>query len=241
LKDVLGTAREPIPGGLRKKHPVFYAPQNIFQSSAPRGDQVFEGSGLLVSTLENLLNRGLPRSPRARELCKELAGRRVGIDVRGFGRVAIESDGNSLRLARNDAIQAEAEMSGGPLSLMALAGASPEAVLQRGDVQISGDAELAQKFRELAMLLKPDLEEELSMAIGDVPAHQIGRFARAALGWTQRAAGTTVQNAAEYFAHEKRDLVPRAEGDPFLRGVDILREDVDRLEARLDLLQQKNS
>jgi ubiquinone biosynthesis protein UbiJ len=59
------------------------------------------------------------------------------------------------------------------------------------------------------------------------------------MGWTRRAAETTVQNAAEFFAHEKRDLVPRAEGDQYLKGVDRLREDVDRLEARLDLLAQK--
>ena len=141
-----------------------------------------------------------------------------------------------MQLARDPLAPTDAEISGGPMSLLALAGSSPEAVLQRGDVQIAGDAELAQKFRELAMLLKPDLEEELSKVIGDVPAHQIGRFTRAALNWTQRAAATTVQNAAEFFAHEKRDLVPRAEGDQFLKGVDTLREDVDRLEARLNQL-----
>ena len=163
----------------------------------------------------------------------------MGVEVRGFRRLVIESDGGSLQLGRDEGLPADAELSGGPLSLLALAGPSPEAVLQRGDVTISGDAELAQKFRELAMLLRPDVEEELSRAIGDVPAHQIGRFARAAMGWTRRAAETTVQNAAEFFAHEKRDLVPRAEGDQYLKGVDRLREDVDRLEARLDLLAQK--
>jgi ubiquinone biosynthesis accessory factor UbiJ len=192
-----------------------------------------------VAIVTDLLNRGLPRSPRARELCREIAGKRVGVDVRGFRRLVIESDGGSLQLARDEGLPADAELSGGPLSLLALAGSSPEAVVQRGDVTISGDAELAQKFRELAALLRPDVEEELSRAIGDVPAHQIGRFARAAMGWTRRAAETTVQNAAEFFAHEKRDLVPRAEGDQYLKGVDSLREDVDRLEARLDLLAQK--
>lgn len=108
--------------------------------------------------------------------------------------------------------------------------------MQRGDVRIDGDAELAQKFQELMLLLRPDLEEELSLVVGDVPAHQIGRFARAAFGWTRKAAETTVRNAAEYLAHERRDLVPRAEADQYLRGVDQLREDVDRVAARIDLL-----
>jgi ubiquinone biosynthesis protein UbiJ len=185
--------------------------------------------------IENLLNRSLPRSPRARELCRALEGRRVAVQVRGFARFVVESTGETLRIA-SDSQAADAELSGGPLSLLALAGREPEAVLQRGDVRITGDAELAQRFQELLALLKPDAEEELAVAIGDVPAHQVGRLARAAAGWTRRAAATLTSNAAEYFAHEKRDLVPRPEGEQLLKGVDALREDVDRLGARIDAL-----
>jgi ubiquinone biosynthesis protein UbiJ len=193
---------------------------------------------MLTATLENVLNRGLPRSPRAQQLCAELAGRRVAVAIAGSPRhVVIESTGLSLKLSAMEAgVAADATISGGPFSLLALSGAAPETVLQRGDVRIEGDAELAQKFRELALLLRPDLEDELSGVVGDVPAHQLGRLARAAFGWTRKAASTTVRNAAEYFAHERRDLVPRSEAEQFLQGVDTLREDVDRLAARIDLL-----
>jgi ubiquinone biosynthesis protein UbiJ len=193
---------------------------------------------MLTATLENVLNRGLPRSPRAQQLCAELAGRRVAVAIAGSPRyMVIESTGLSLKLSAVEAgAAADATISGGPFSLLALSGAAPEAVLQRGDVRIDGDAELAQKFRELALLLRPDLEDELSLVVGDVPAHQIGRFARAAFGWTRKAASTTVRNAAEYLAHERRDLVPRSEAEQFLQGVDTVREDVDRLAARIDLL-----
>jgi len=198
---------------------------------------------MLTSTLENVLNRGLPRSPRARQLCAELAGRRVGIAISAVPSVyvLVESTGTSLKLsAVTGGTPADAPpdalVAGGPLSLLALSGSAPEAVLQRGDVRIGGDAELAQKFRELALLLRPDLEEELSLVLGDVPAHQLGRFARAAFGWTRKAATTTVRNVAEYLGHERQDLVPRAEAEQFLQGVDTLREDVDRLAARIALL-----
>ncbi|HVW68934.1 MAG TPA: SCP2 sterol-binding domain-containing protein [Steroidobacteraceae bacterium] len=193
---------------------------------------------MLTATLENVLNRGLPRSPRAQQLCAELSGRSVTVEVREITRLRVESNGSTLRVTRA-ATDADAEIVGGPFSLLALGGATPEAVLSRGDVQIRGDTELAQKFRELVLLLKPDLEEELSSVVSDVPAHQIGRFARSAFGWTRRAVRTTVQNVAEYLAHERRDLVSRNEADPFLRGVDALREDVDRLEARLELLSRQ--
>jgi len=193
---------------------------------------------MLTATLENVLNRGLPRSPRAQQLCAELTGRSVAVEVREITRLLLESTGSTLRITRGDA-SADAEIVGGPFGLLALGGERPEAVVQRGDVEIRGDAELAQKFRELVLLLRPDLEEELSGVVGDIPAHQIGRFARMARGWTHRAASTTAQNFAEYLAHERQHLVPRNEGEQFLRGVDAVREDVDRLEARVGLLAQK--
>jgi len=195
---------------------------------------------MLTQAIENLLNRSLPRSPRARELCAALAGKRVRVEARGLGWVIIaESMNTSIRLTKEstDGQQPDADISGSLLSLAALAGSHPEEVIQRGDVTIRGDAEVAQKFRELAMLLRPDVEEELSRLIGDTPAHQALRLVRLALGFGRRAAETGVRNVAEYLAHERGDLVPRAEAEDFYRGVERLREDLDRLEARAQLME----
>jgi ubiquinone biosynthesis accessory factor UbiJ len=194
-----------------------------------------------VVLLENLLNRALPRSPRARQLCAELSGRSMVIAVRDIAQLRVRSNGQTLAvaLAGADAAAADATLSGGPLSLLELAGPSAPAVLQRGDVSISGDGELAEKFRELLELLRPDFEEELSLVLGDVPAHQLGRLARGGARWARRALAVTLQNLAEYLGHERADLVPRNEGEQFLRGVDALREGVDRLEKRLELLARQ--
>ena len=193
---------------------------------------------MLSATLDNLLNRGLPRSPRAQQLCAELEGRSIALEIRAITRLRVASTGHTLSVTRDDA-PADATLTGGLLSLLALAGESADAVLQRGEVAISGDAELAQKFRELARLLRPDLEEELSLLLGDVPAHQLGRLARLTLRWSRRAASTTLANLAEYLGHERADLVPRNEGEQFLRGVDAVREGVDRLSARIALLSAR--
>lgn len=192
---------------------------------------------MLTATLENLLNRSLPRSPRARELCGELAGTRLAVEVRGMLRLVVHSNGAILQVGEDASGAADAELSGGLFSLLQLAGRTPEAVLQSGGVAIRGDADIARKYRELAQLLKPDLEEELSLVVGDVPAHQLGRLVRGVQGWSRRAAASGVRNIAEYLAHERGDLVPRAEGEQFTSGVDRLREDVDRLEARIALLR----
>jgi ubiquinone biosynthesis protein UbiJ len=196
---------------------------------------------MLTQAIENLLNRNLPRSPRARELCATLKGKRVRIEARGLGWVLIaEALGDSIGLTKGGATAGEpdAEISGSLLNLAALAGPDPEEVIQRGDVSIRGDAEIAQKYRELAMLLRPDVEEELSKLIGDSPAHQALRLARMAADFGRRAAKNSVRNVAEYLAHERGDLVPRAEAEDFYRGVERLREDLDRLDARTRALEQ---
>jgi ubiquinone biosynthesis protein UbiJ len=196
---------------------------------------------MLSSRLETLLNRGLPRSPRAQQLCAELAGRSLAIELPDIARLRVSCDGSALAVSR-DGLPADATLSGGPLALLGLLTAqAPQAQLQSGAVRLGGDTELAQKFQELLQLLRPDPEEELAGVLGDVPAHQLARLAHHGLGFARRLLNTGILNAAEYLGHERADLVPRAEGEQFLRGVDAVREDVDRLQARLDLLARRRA
>jgi ubiquinone biosynthesis accessory factor UbiJ len=190
---------------------------------------------MLTAMLGNLLNRGLPRSFRAREICAGLNGRSLALTIPNVARLRLASTGVTLT-ASFDAEPADATLTGGPLSLLGLLGASALPALQRGQVAISGDAEIAERFRELLELLRPDFEEELSLLTGDVPAHQLARLARASAAWGAQAAGTALANLSEYLAHESADLVSRNEGEQFLRGVDALREGVDRAQARLERL-----
>ena len=198
--------------------------------------------------IERLLDRAVARamtdSPRATELIKRLQGRRLAITISGTPwTTVIESTGRSLKALRPDTLRtdapADATIIGAPLSLLALAGSEAQAVIQRGDVQISGDAEIAQQFRELGGLLKPDIEAGMAQFLGGSGAHLAMRGMRAASRWTRNAAWTSVQNLAEYLAHESRDLVSRPEAEHFLRGVDTLREQLDRIDARLQWMERR--
>ena len=193
---------------------------------------------MLASALENLLNRGLPRSVRARQLCAELDGRRLAVQAPALARIVIESTGATLRIQRGED-SADATLVGGPLGLLIVGGGFSREPLAHGAVEIRGDAEIAEKFQDLLRLLSPDVEEELSLVVGDVPAHRLGQLARGAADWTRKAAETLWRDLGEYASHERGDLVPRAEGESFLHGVDALREDVDRLAARLEQLERR--
>jgi ubiquinone biosynthesis protein UbiJ len=196
---------------------------------------------------ESLLNRNIAASSAARGLCKRLEGKALVLRFTGLPlSIYCHCDGERMTLdtaAQGAANQgaANATLSGTPLSFLQLAGAKPETALRSGAVHIEGDAEVAQAFSELLKHARPDLEEELSRVIGDVAAHQVGNVARSVFAFGRRASDTFAQNVAEYLQEEGRDLPSRTEADEFAAGVDKLRDDVDRLEARLALLQGRSA
>jgi ubiquinone biosynthesis protein UbiJ len=198
---------------------------------------------MLTERVEAVLNREAQDSPRARELLAQLSGRTLRIVARFTPwQLDLRSDGAALLLSREPGAEpVDAQLQGTALSLLRLAGADAEAAIRDGSVAISGDAEVASRFRELLQLLRPEAEEELARLIGGTPANLVARFATGVLGWGRTAARTTTRNVYEYLAHESGDLVSRAEGSDFLGGVDRLREDVDRLAARVAQLEARRS
>lgn len=193
---------------------------------------------MLAEALGNVLNRGLPRSPRARQLVAGLAGRSLALAVPAVTRVRVSSDGHTLAVTRDD-LPADATIEGGLASLLAFAAGGDPARAQQGGVHVDGDAEVAQRFRELLQRLRPDPEEELAQLVGDVPAHQLARLGGHLVRFGRGAAATGLRSLAEYLGHERGDLVSRSEGEQFLRGVDAVREHADRLEARLARLARQ--
>jgi ubiquinone biosynthesis protein UbiJ len=192
--------------------------------------------------IERLLERAVTQartdSPRAVSLLAALKGRKLSITISGTPwNATVESDGQTLQLRPGG--PADASIIGAPLSLLRLAGEQAQDLISSGDVKIEGNAEIAQQFRDLGLLLRPDLEAGLSRLVGRSGAHLAMRGLRAARDWTRAAAWTAAQNVAEYLAHERGDLLSRAEAEHFLRGVDELREHLDRVDARLRQLEQR--
>ena len=188
---------------------------------------------MLLEKLTEILNRNVAQSAKARALVGELEGRSLSLtlDATPFA-FTLRIDDGSIGISE-ERVAADAELAGTPLALLSLAGPQGEGSLRAGAVRISGDAEIAQKFRDLMRHAQPDAEEELARVVGDVTAHQIGSFARGLLDWGRKAGDTLATSVAEYLQEEGRDVPTRIELDEFLHDVDRLRNDVERLEARL--------
>ena len=193
---------------------------------------------MLLERLADVLNRNVAASRRAQSLARQLDGRVVSLTVEGTPiALHIRADGGRLTVSSRHDGPADASLSGTPIALLALAGPQAEGALRKGGVRIEGDAEVAQKFRDLLAEAQPDFEEELARVIGDVGARRIANVARDVFDWGRKAAGSFAGNVAEYLQEEGRDVPARVEVDEFLEGVDRLRNDAERLEARLARLE----
>jgi ubiquinone biosynthesis protein UbiJ len=193
---------------------------------------------MILDRLEAALNRSLTESRKAKTLARQLDGRVMSIVAQGTP-LAIHfkvHEGRFTLSTRHEGT-ADATLAGTPLSLLALAGPAAEDSLRGGSVRIEGDAEVAQKFRDLLQQSRPDFEEELSRLIGDVAARQVAQAARGFLDWGRKASGAFATNVAEYLQEEGRDVPVRVEIEEFLESVDDLRESTDRLEARIARLE----
>ena len=170
------------------------------------------------------------------------AGEDGGVSTNGSANAGggANADGNTSAGCGADAV-----ISGSPFALFKLltegaartAGPPPERA--RASARIAGDAEVAGRYRELFALARPDLEEELSRLVGDLPARRLSLAAQGAIGWIGKLGRTVGENVAEYLQEESRDLPARTEVEEFLQGVDRLRDTADRVEARLARIEQR--
>jgi len=186
----------------------------------------------------SVLNRNIRETTPARELCRKLDGTVVAVRVRDTGLATwfIIHD-EKLELATDHDAEPDVLITGSLITLARMAGNSGLSALRKGELEITGDAHTAERFQRLLALAKPDVEEELSGIVGDAAAHRMGEVARGLGKWAREARATMGANIREYLQEESRDAPSRYESDRFASDVATLRDDVDRLEARIARLR----
>ena len=189
----------------------------------------------LLRPVARILNRNIQETTPARELCKTLDDKTIAVRVRDTAlAMYFEIRDEVVLLAADSDVEPDVVITGSLLTLARMAGASGEGAVRDGALDLTGDAYTAQTFQELLALAKPDLEEELSMLVGDVAAHRAGELARGLGNWVREARKTMGSNIREYLQEERGEVPSRYEVEKFASAVDSLRDDVARLEARLN-------
>ena len=193
----------------------------------------------LLRPFEEMLNRRIAGSSRARAMLATLAGRSLELRFAATPmRVRLAESSGTLTIRPAGKEPADAVIEGTPLSFLRLATDDAAKSIRAGGMDVRGDAEVAEGFRRLLEAARPDFEEELSRFTGDAVAHYLAGFARDAAAFGRRAGDTLARNTAEYLTEESRDLPVRVEVEEFLEDVDRLREAVDRLESRVAAVER---
>ena len=189
----------------------------------------------LLAAAEGALNAVLALDPEGASRLARIQGRVLLLELAGFGTRVYVIPGER-RLFLHSAYDAppDCTVRGSPAALlrMGLSKHREDSVFQ-GAVTIEGDNAVAQTLGEVVRGLDIDWEEQLSRLVGDTLAHRIGVQARAGERWVERSADTFAQDLREYLKEESRLLPTDDEMRGFLDGVDTLRDDVERLAARV--------
>ncbi|RMG35542.1 MAG: sterol-binding protein [Gammaproteobacteria bacterium] len=196
---------------------------------------------LALESLESLLNELIGMDPQARQRLAAWHGKVIAVTLRGTGLTFYfipDAQGGLQLLGRYEG-EPDALIEGSPLDLMRASDKEQgTAQLFAGHVRISGDTELAHRFSEVLGGLDIDWEEQLSRYVGDVAAHELARLAREAQHQGKRLGATLARNLSEYLTEETR-LVPHPfEIEAWVRAVETTRDDVERLAARIALLEK---
>jgi len=181
---------------------------------------------------ERAVNHVLRSAPLALERLRPHAGRTVAFRVGPLAMaLTIQTTGEVASAAALAPRDLEVRIS--PFLLPRLA-AGEEAAFR--EIEMQGDAELAQEISFLVRNLSWDVEEDLSKAVGDIAAHRIASTAREVRRWGREASLRMAQGAAEYWTEESPLIASRVKLESFAREVSDLRDAVERLEKRIDRL-----
>lgn len=191
--------------------------------------------------LGRLLDGAIGLDPETRGALAELSGKVVEFEIAGAGALRLHIDGERVRVEpRDETVDADLTIRGAPLALLRFMFAGDrEALVLGGEVRLRGDVVLAARLQQIVARMDPDLEEALARHIGDAPAHEIFRSARGLGGWMRDAGSALLADAAEYLHHEAGLAPTRWEVERFAHAVDDLRDDVERLDARVARLERR--
>jgi len=189
--------------------------------------------------LETVINRYLALDPEALHKMAAFRGRVIKLEITGINRslYMLPDDGRiSVRLDM-EGVEPDTVLRGTPASLFRMGLASDVTnMLLRGEVEITGDTRLGHQFKNVFNRMDIDWSEPLAQVFGDAIAYQLVQTGKKLFGWAEQGADSVTRSVGEYLQEESRDVVSDTEINIFCRDVDALRDDVDRLEARIKRL-----
>ncbi len=197
---------------------------------------------LLLNPVASVINRGIDENDQAQNLCDALDGRSLRITAKPLpDPILISAVDGLVDISTDDQQQADAEISGTLIELNRLMFIDSRAPLHEGHVAITGDVDIADRFRELLLCARPNLEEEIADWFGASMASRFTHFVRDTRDRITDVAEDLTERTADYLHKSTQQLPVPTEINTHFGTVDEFVNSVERLEARIDRLMEKQS
>lgn len=105
------------------------------------------------------------------------------------------------------------------------------------DLVFEGDSRLAEVLAQVLGQLRWEPADDLSRLFGDVVAHRIETGIQSATDLQAQIFGRSLENWLEYWREESPLLARKSDVEQYMKAVDRLRDDSERLEKRLARLE----
>ena len=202
-----------------------------------------------IGVIETALNEYLKMDAQAPAKLASLSNKVIAITLQGWDiTLYLLPDAQGIQVMSEYSGEADTIIKGTPVALFNMSqGDASAASMREQNITIEGDLELGQQFSQFFKQLDIDWQESIAQGFAkittpsnaDVIAHKIGRLVEGIQQWQPQAKATLEKNIAEYLQQESGILPFAEEMEPFNKVVDTIRNDVDRLEARIQRLIAK--
>ncbi len=196
---------------------------------------------LLNGALEQVLCRLLTHSTESRALLSAMTGKVVAIDAppvidRLFlcpmpGGIQLQSEYHGLP---------DLVITGTPLALTRLViRGFRRRDLFSGELELTGETALAEQFARVFQLNQRQWRQTLRELFGPLLIDRLSDWTASLRSWGSEALLSLQQDLGEFLSEETFEVPTDSEMREFLGAVDRLRNDCDRLEARIDRLHRQ--
>ena len=186
--------------------------------------------------IETVINRYLALDPEMLDKLAQFDGKVIKLEITGINKTLyMLPNERGIQVLADYEGPVDTVLRGTPLSLFKMGLVSNAAeMLLKSEIEITGDTRLGHQFKNVFSQMDIDWSEPLASVVGDGLAYQIQQSANKFGRWGKSAAKSVSTSFSEYLQEESRDVVTDTELNIFNEAVDQLRNDVDRLHARIN-------
>ncbi|RRC97280.1 hypothetical protein EHS89_18665 [Amphritea balenae] len=195
----------------------------------------------LLTLTEASVNKLLLLNPEVIDRLTRLDGKVIAIQLSSpAAALSIQPSSQGLQIDMLCREDADVTLSGSAADFLRLLSSQESSDAMFGkSISVTGDSALATRFSQIMIDAALDWEAILAQLIGDLPAHELARYLRWKAEFYLNTGNSLMMNLEEYLKEEVQLLPSQPEVSQFSNQVAELRQETDRIAARIERLQAR--